>query len=67
MKNKKKLITIGGMVKTFNVSTITLYKKYLPNLEPMFVKGRKKYYDFDEVMKIHQSLQVDIDGYEIVE
>lgn len=72
MENKKevagknKLITISGMIKTFQISTITLYNKYLPYLEPQFVKGRKKYYNYDEVMELHEKLNVDIEGYEII-
>lgn len=64
---KKKLITISGMVKTFKVSTITLYKNYLNKLEPVFVNKRKKYYDYDEVMKVHNELKVNVDDYEIIE
>lgn len=53
---KKEVITIKGMADKFGVSTMTLYRNYLPKLTPLFKEKTVIYYDWKTAKELHESM-----------
>lgn len=55
------------MVKKFGVTRMTIYNKYIPSLKAIPSTLNKKIFDYDEVMKLHESFSKEEKKYEIVD
>ncbi len=54
---KRDVITVRGMMKLFKISRSTVYNKYRPKLDPIPTKDQKVYFDYQEVLRIHEMLK----------
>lgn len=65
-EKKKELITISGMSEKFDVSIMTVYRKYLPHLKPLFTERRKIYYDWEAAKTLHDSFSSKLRNYKVI-
>ncbi|AQX52563.1 hypothetical protein CMT42_15265 [Elizabethkingia anophelis] len=63
---KKEVITIKGMSVKFGVSIMTIYRKYLPNLEPLFKEKTVIYYDWQKAKELHESFNSKLKNFKVI-
>ena len=68
MENEKKIeiITISGMSKKFNVSVMTIYRKYLPELEEIATDGRKRFFSYEKAKELHDRISNKLNKYKVI-
>lgn len=65
-EKKKELITIKGMSTKFEVSIMTIYRKYLPHLKPLFKEKMVIYYDWETAKALHDSFNSKLKNYKVI-
>lgn len=65
-KQKIDVITVRGMMKLYNISRSTIYKKYRPNLDPLPTKDQKIYFSYEEVKKLHEKFKTGTEQFNVI-
>lgn len=65
-QNKIDVITIKGMQQLFSVSRSTVYKKYIPKLEPIPTRNNKVLFDYQAAKKVHDELNKEMEQFNVI-
>lgn len=65
-KGKIEIISIAGMCEKYGVSHMTIYRHYIPKLKPIKKVGRKQYFLWDDVKKVHEELKDPMKNFKVI-
>ena len=65
-QTKRDVITVRGMMKLFKISRSTVYNKYRPKLDPIPTKDQKVYFDYQEVLRLHEKLKTGTEDLNVI-
>ncbi|GEM_PF-3711034 len=63
---KTEVITIAGMSKKFGVSVMTIYRKYLPELEEVALEGRKRFFSYKEAKAVDDARKNKLRNFKVI-